>query len=148
MSELQRRKEMLRQRIHSDRQLIELEVEGLRHRWDSATRTLRLAADLAKPVGAVAAIAATTFGRVGRSAGGKVASKVAGSTAAKAGAGGLVGLAALIPVAITVAKAVASMRDERARKEAAADRAGEDPARPEPEGTAEEAAATDDATAP
>lgn len=143
MSELQRRKEMLRQQIHSDRQLIELEVEGLRQRWDSAARMLRLGADLAKPVGAVAAIAATTFGRAGRSAGGRVASKVAGSKAAKAGAGGLVGLAALIPVAITVARAVASMRDEKARRKAAGPESEEAAAT-----GAEPEAATGDATAP
>ena len=125
MSDRAHRKEMLRQQISSDRQLLSLEVENLKNRWDSTTRMLRMGADLAKPLGAVAALAATVVGRGVAGAGAKAASaggKVAGAggrRVAKAGAGGLVGLAALIPVAVTIARVVASMREKGGDQEPA-----------------------------
>jgi len=117
MSDRAHRKELLRQQISSDRELLGLEVENLQHRWDSTTRMLRMGADLAKPLGAVAALAATAVGRGAAGAGAKAASAGGRKVMSKAGAGGLVGLAALIPVAVTIARVVASMRDQKTDQE-------------------------------
>jgi hypothetical protein len=108
MTDLAQRKQLLRQQITSDRQLLELEVENVRGRVSSAKKLLSVGSDLMAPIGAAASMAAGVVGK--------------GKGVSKAGAGGLVGLVALIPVAVAVARAVSAMLN---KDDSAADTIGD-----------------------
>lgn len=116
MSERQHRKAMVRERIRNDRDLIGLEVEGMRARVSSATRLVKVGRDLLRPVGAVAAATAVAAVRSGKAvkSGGKAVK--AGARAAKSNPRGAATLAALIPVALAVGKLVAVLAERRTAK--------------------------------
>jgi len=90
MNATQVRKQLLLERIESNRQLTRLEVQALRNRVSSVVYVVDIARRLVEPVGALAAVA------------GAAVAKRPGK------AGGLVGLAALVPVVLTVAKLIAT----------------------------------------
>lgn len=105
MSERDHRKAMLRERIRNDRDLIALEVEGVRARVSSATRLLSIGRDLIGPLGSVAGATASAVGRGGK--------------AVKGHPKGAATVVALIPVVLAVAKLVAVIAGRREAKRSA-----------------------------
>jgi len=94
-------KRLLLERVRANREMLGLEVDALRAKFDVAGGIFKFATDVLPQVGTAAAAAAG-------------AAKIG-----KAGAGGALGLAALAPVVIAVAKLVVD------RKRAAVKKKGE-----------------------
>jgi hypothetical protein len=112
------RKQLLLERVQSSREKLQLEVESVRTRFEVASNALRVAGEVLPQVGAVAASAA------GAAKAGK----------AVAGSGGALGLAALVPVVLTVAKLVVDRKRKKAKEpEVENDDGGETPEDPAPE---------------
>ncbi len=95
MSEQALRKQILLERVRSNRELLRLEVSAVRGQFDVARSFVKAASGLLPQVGKVAATAAGAVG------------------ANKARTGGVVGLAALAPIVIAVAKLVISWNKQR-----------------------------------
>ena len=91
-------KQLLLERISSNRDLARLEAQALRHGVGGILQIVEVGKQLIQPLGAVAGVAAASL------------SKKPGK------ATGAVGLAALIPVALTVAKLVSSLGKRRAAR--------------------------------
>lgn len=104
MSERDLRKQILRERVQANRQMLQLEVDGVRAKFDTARGLISAGGALLQPLGVAAASAA---GAVGKN---------------KARAGGVAGLAALVPVVLAVAKLVTAW--SQAKRPAPADADG------------------------
>ena len=95
MSERDLRKQLLLERVHANRELLRMEASAVRGQFDMARSLFKTASGLLPQVGTVAATAAGAVG------------------ANKARAGGVIGLAALAPIVIAVAKLVISWNKRR-----------------------------------
>lgn len=95
MSEQALRKQLLLERVQSNRELLRLEVDAVRGKFDVVRSLVKAGSGFLPQVGTVAATAAGAVG------------------ANKARAGGVVGLAALAPIVIAVAKLVISWNKSR-----------------------------------
>jgi hypothetical protein len=95
MSEHDIRKQLLLERVQANREQLHMEVEALRGKFDVASGILKFAGDMLPQVG-TAAVTAAGAARVG-----------------KAGVGSALGLAALAPVVISVARLVVDRSKKR-----------------------------------
>jgi hypothetical protein len=110
------RKQLLIERVQSNRDLLTLEVDAVRSKFSTARNLARTGLSLLQPLGGAAATAAGAAGAAG---------------VRKAGLGGAAGLAALVPVAIAVARLVITWNEGKKSRAAA---------EPTSEGVAEDAA--------
>ncbi len=98
MSEQALRKQLLLERVRANREMLRLEVDAVRGKFDTVRSLVKVGAGFLPQVGTVAATAAGAVG------------------ASKARAGGVVGLAALAPIVIAVAKLVINWNTRRPPK--------------------------------
>lgn len=95
MSEQALRKQLLLERVRANREMLRLEVDAVRGKFDVVRSVVKVGSSFLPQVGTVAAAAAGAVG------------------ATKARAGGVIGLAALAPIVIAVAKLVISWNKHR-----------------------------------